>query len=99
MAKSRQSLRVRASQTTGGRRKKQTRHKKQTTFVERVFDEVKALVSDNGAAPKKTGTGGIRSGQQRQTSAKKAGAARIQSAQKRQAAAKKTVRTRRARTS
>ncbi len=108
MAKNRQSLRVRVSQTAGRRRKKPT------SRVERMFDEVKALVSGTGdrllgrsaqgkkeskpAAAKKTGTSRIRAGRQRQAAAKKASADRIRSGRQRQAT-KKAARSRGVKTS
>ncbi|MBV9803852.1 MAG: hypothetical protein JO130_11695 [Solirubrobacterales bacterium] len=66
------------SQTAGRRRQKPK------SRVERMFDEVKALVSG---------------GQHRQSAAKKTGAARIRGGKQRQAAAKKAARTRRTRRS
>lgn len=107
MAKSKQSLRVRASETTGRRRKKPTNQ------VERAFDDVKQLVSDAGdrilsrsgqgktkqVSTKKAGSGRIGSGQQRQAAAKKSGASRIQAGRQRQAAVKKAARKRGVKTS
>jgi hypothetical protein len=86
MAKSRQSLLARVTQTAGGPRKKPTNR------VERAFDDVKKLVSDAAGTRKRTG-------RQRQAAAKQTGTARIRSGQQRQAAAKRAARGRRAKTS
>lgn len=105
--KTKRSLRARATQAKGRRRKKPTNR------VERAFDGVRQLVSETGdrllsrqrkagtkrGSVKKSGSARIRGGQQRQSSAKKAGSDRIRSGQKRQAAVKNAARKRRIKTS
>lgn len=109
MAKTKQSLRARVTQTTGRRRKKPTNP------VQRAFDDVKELVSGTGdrllsrsgkskaaskqTSPTKTAAARKRSGQQRQAATKKAGASRIRRGRQQQAATKKAARTRGAKTS
>lgn len=91
MAKSRQTLRVRVSQTTSRRRKKPA------SQVERVFDEVKALVSDTGE--RLIARSNQRKATMKSASAKKAGRSRIRRGQQRQATVKQAARTRGGKTS
>ena len=108
MAKSKQGLRARVSQATGRRRKKPANP------IQRVFGNVKQLVSDTGrrfsrsgqgkaatkqASPKKTAATPTRSGKQRQAATKKSAATRTRSVKQRQAATKKAARKRGAKTS
>jgi hypothetical protein len=91
MARSRQGLRARVSQTTGRRRKKPS------SRVERAFDDLKQLVSETG--DRLFSRTGQRKAAAKQRSAKKTAAIRKRGGQQRQAAAKKAARTRRAKTS
>ena len=90
MAKSRQGVRARVSQATGRRRKKPANP------IQRVFGNVKQLVSDTG---RRVSRSGQRKAATKQASPKKTAATGTGGGKQRQAATKKAARPRGAKTS